>query len=310
MESQITPHLAALKTLVLVVDGGSLTEAARRLGLTPSGISKQLARLEETLGARLLERTTRSVRPTLVGLELCQRVRPLFESFEDAARAVREHRETIAGRVRVSAAPAFGRAVLVPVLRALGVSHPALRFEITLTGRRLDFVEDDIDLAIREGVLEDSSLVARPITEARVGFYASPAYLALRGTPHGLAELARHELVTIPASGAGLRIEPSLRKLVAAARFQVDDLFSVAELAESGAGIAPLPDYLARACVERGSLVHVLPRTEVARFPIHAVVPSRRHLPLRVHAIIDALKAVFTPQNATPTAPPRGRRSR
>jgi DNA-binding transcriptional LysR family regulator len=290
VESQITPHLDALRTLVLVADTGSLTEAARRLGLTPSGVSKQLARLEEQLGARLLERTTRRVRPTLVGRELCQKVKPLFESFEDAARAVRDHRETIAGRVRVSAAPAFGRAVLIPTLRALGIAHPGLRFEVTLTGRRLDFVEDDIDLAIREGALDDSSLVVRPLMIAHVGFYASPAYLALRGHPRSVAELAKHEVVTLPGAGAGLRVDPAVRALGKAARFQVDDLYSVMELAEAGAGIAPLPDYLAKKSVERGTLVRVLPRTEIARFPVQAVVPSNRHLPERVRVVIEGLK--------------------
>lgn len=88
MQSQIVAHLPAVRTLVLVVDTGSFTEAARKVGLTPSGVSKQLGRLEELLGVRLFERTTRKVRPTLAGLELCQRARPLFESFEDAARAV------------------------------------------------------------------------------------------------------------------------------------------------------------------------------------------------------------------------------
>src|SRR4051812_44007274 len=130
MQSQIAEHLPAVRTLVLVVDAGSLTEAGRRLGLSPSGVSKQLARLEEALGARLLERTTRRVRPTLAGLELCQRARPLFESFEDAARAVRAEIETIAGQVRLSAAPAFGRAVLLPVLHELSLTHRDLRFAV------------------------------------------------------------------------------------------------------------------------------------------------------------------------------------
>ncbi len=289
MQSSIVPHLAALRTLVLVVDAASFTEAARRVGLTPSGVSKQLGRLEEALGARLFERTTRKVRPTLAGLQLCQRVRPLFESFEDAARAVRDQGERIEGRLRISASPAFGRAVLVPALHALSLAHPALRFELTLTGRRLDFVEDEIDLAIREGALADSSLIARPLTVARVGLYASPGYVKRRGAPKSFAELARHDVVSIPQAAAGLGLHPDVRRLALEPRFQVDDLFAVAELAEAGAGIAPLPDYVARGRVAKRALVRVLPRTDVARFPIHAVYPSRRYLPRRVQVVVEAL---------------------
>jgi DNA-binding transcriptional LysR family regulator len=291
MASQIISHLPAIQTLVLVVDTGSFTQAGKKLGLSPSGVSKQLARLEELLGARLFERTTRKVRPTLAGLALCQRARPLFESFEDAARDVKQLGEHVGGQLRISAAPAFGRAVLMPVLRDLGTLHPDLRFQITLTGRRLDFVEDDIDLAIREGSLPDSSLVARPLMLAHVGLYASRAYVKKHGAPRSVADLGRHDLVMIPRPQRGVGMHPDLAHLALHPRFQVDDLASVMELAEAGAGIAPLPDYLTRAALAHGRLVRVLPRTNVATFPIHAVYPSRRHLPRRVQVVIDALMA-------------------
>jgi DNA-binding transcriptional LysR family regulator len=287
LQSQIFDQLPAVRTLVLVLETGSLTEAARKLGLSPSGVSKQIGRLEEHLGVRLLERTTRSIRATLAGLELCQRTKPLFESFEDAGRAVSEHTDRVAGRIRLSAAPAFGRTVLMPILLELGRANPELRFEVTLTGRRLDFVEDDIDLAIREGELEDSSLVARLLRTARVGFYASPAYLKARAAPRSLTDLARHDIVALPARG--VRLDPEARALGLTPRFQVDDLFAVAELAEAGAGIAPLPDYVAEPRVANGTLLHVLVRTELARFPIHAVYPSRRHLPRRLELVIAQL---------------------
>lgn len=292
MQSQIVPHLAALQTLLAVVDTGSLTDAARRSGLTPSGVSKQLARLEEALGVRLLERTTRSVRPTLAGLDLCQRARPLFESFDDAARAVRDHALDTAGRVRVSASPSFGKAVLLPVLERLAHAHPGLRFEATFTGRRLDFVEDDIDVAVREGPLDDSSLIARPLAPAVVGLYASEAYLAARAAPRRIADLARHDLLTIPSSASLLRtLHPSLRSLQLSPRFVVDDLYATAALAEHGLGIAPLPDYVARAFVARRALTRVLPKADIARVALNVVYPSKRHLPRRVELLIDALLA-------------------
>jgi len=291
MESQILiAHLPAVRTLVMVVDSGSFTEVAKRLRVTPSGVSKQLGRLEELLGVRLFERTTRKVRPTLAGLTLSQRARPLLESLEDAARDARREAEQIAGRVRISAAPALGRAVLMPALHALSRLHADLRFEVTLTGRRLDLVEDEIDLAIREGTLTDSSLIARPLFPAIVGLYASPAYVKAHRAPRTLADLSRHDLLLLPRSNVVL--PRGVRKLALTPRFQVDDLFAVAELAEAGAGIAALPDYLAGSRIARGSLVRILPRTDIARFPVHAVYPSRRHLPRRVEVVIEALSSV------------------
>ena len=160
MRSQIEgAHLVAIRTLVHAVDAGSLTDAGRRLGLTPSAVSKQLSRLEGVLGARLLERTTRRVRPTAAGLELVQRARPLFEAFEEASAAVRALQTTIRGRVRISASRAFGHVCLLPLLSRLAAEHEGLAFDILLDARRLDFIEDEIDLAIREGPLEDSSFV-------------------------------------------------------------------------------------------------------------------------------------------------------
>jgi DNA-binding transcriptional LysR family regulator len=294
MESRIVDgHLPAVRTLLAVVDAGSLTDAGRRLGLSPSGVSKQIARLEEVLGARLLARTTRQVKPTLAGLELCHRVRPLFEAFEDAERAVRDLDEQIAGAVRISAAPAFGRAVLVPVMNELSRAHPALRFQVTLTGRRLDFVEDELDLAVREGALRDSTLTARKLGTATVGLYASSGYLVSRGKPRSLADLARHDLLTTVDPGAMStllgQVHPEVRRLEIVPRFQVDDLTSIAMLAEAGAGIAALPDYVAAPMVTRGALTRVLARTEIARLPVLALYPSRRHLPRRVEVVMEAL---------------------
>lgn len=286
MQSRIVSQLPAIQTLVTVLDTGSLTEAAGRLGLTPSGVSKQLARLEEHLGIRLLERTTRKVRATRAGLELCQRAKPLFESFEDAGRAIVDAERSISGRVRLSAAPSYGRTVVLPTLHALSKKHPDLRFDVVLTGRRLDFVDNDIDLAIREGGLEDSTLIARSIATVSVGLYAAREYLARRGTPRSLVELGRHDIVAIPTPPIGLGLSSEARALGLAPKFRVDDLFAVAELAESGAGIAPLPDYVAR---KRRALKRVLARVELASFPIHAVYPSRRHLPRRVQVVIEAL---------------------
>ncbi|MEY4511553.1 MAG: hypothetical protein RLZZ450_3675 [Pseudomonadota bacterium] len=267
--------------------------AARKLGITPSGVSKHISKLEDALGARLLERTTRSVRATHAGRELVRRVRPLFEAFEEAEAAVREQQDEIAGKVRLSAAPAFGRACLVPTLAILASEQPKLSFDVQLTGRRLDFVEDELDLAVREGALTDSSLTAIKLGHTDVLLCASPRYLEQHGRPRRLAELERHTMLSLPSNSPALMRarNASLRGLKLSSRFHVDDLFSLRDLCERGVGIAALPDYLARSALESGTLCVVLPRAQIASVPVQIVFPTRRHLPRRVTAVIDAIRA-------------------
>ena len=294
MHSQIIgSHLPAVRSLVLAVEAGSLSDAGRRLGLTPSAVSKQISRLESALGARLLERTTRRVRATAAGHTLVQRARPLFEAFDEAGAAVRDLETDVRGRVRVSAARAFGRVRLVPLLARLAAEHPRLEVDLVLDARRLDFIEHDIDLAVREGPLADSSLTVRKLGAAAVGLYAAPAYLARQRRPRRVEDLRRHDLLTVPPSGptpdvAALRGADGTR-LGLVPRIRVNDLLALVELCECGAGIAPLPDYVAGPALERQTLVRVLPATTLATIALHAVYPSRRHLPSRVRVVLDAL---------------------
>lgn len=294
MRSQVIGnHLPAVRSLVLAVDAGSLSDAGRRLGLTPSAVSKQISRLELALGARLLERTTRRVRATAAGQTLVQRARPLFEAFDEAGAAVRELETEVRGRVRVSAARAFGRIRLVPLVARLAAAHPRLEVDLVLDARRLDFIEDDIDLAVREGPLADSSLVVRKLGESTVGLYAAPAYLARCRRPRRLEDLRRHDLITVPPSGpttdlASLRGANGAR-LGLVPRLRVNDLLALVDLCERGAGVAPLPEYVAGPALERRTLVRILPTTTLATIALHAVYPSRRHLPSRVRVVLDAL---------------------
>ena len=297
MQARIDPALfGAIRTLVHAVDDQSLTAAGRRLGLTPSAVSKQLSRLEHALGARLLERTTRRVRPTAAGLELAQRARPLFEALDDAGAAVRAQQQALRGRVRITAARAFALACLLPLLARLAAEHPELEFDVLLDARRLDFIEDDVDLAIREGPLHDSSLTARRLRTADVMLCAAPAYLRGRHLPRRLADLAQHDLLALPAANprsdlARLRDERGAR-LQLTPRFRVNDVLALRGLAEQGAGIAALPDYVAAPALASGALTRVLPRLVLARLPIHAVYPSRRHLPRRVAVVLEALRSL------------------
>jgi len=201
----------------------------------------------------------------------------------------------VRGQVRISASPAFGRSRLVPVIATLSERYPELRLDVVLSGQRLDFIEAGIDLAIREGRLEDSSLIARPLGGARIVLAASAAYLARCGRPRRVADLARHDLLLVPRAEAASRIldafdsdaGPALER----ARIRVNDLFALAELAVAGAGIAALPDYVLEAPGLSGRLELVLPRASLGELQLHAVYPARRHLPRRVQVVLEALFA-------------------
>lgn len=284
-------RIAAIATFIQVVETGSLTAAAGRMGCTPSSVSKQLAALEDGLGVRLLQRTTRRIRVTEAGTALYEQSRDAFDRLQQAEATAKAMTAEISGLVRISASPAYGRARLPSILSALLAEHPHLRFEVTLTARRLDFLEDGIDLAVREGRLEDSTLIARSLGSTPMLWAASKSYLARRGRPRQLADLARHDLLLVPSAlpilsklkiqdrnGAQLKLGP---------RVVLDDLFALAELAKQGSGIAPLPDYV----VEQSGLETVLPRTQLGALALHAVYPSRRGLPRRVQVVLEALEA-------------------
>lgn len=306
-----TAQLGALRALALAVEHGSLTAAAGRLGLTPSAVSKQLSRLEDALGARLLERTTRRLRPTAAGRELAERARPVLDSLDEATGAIRDRQADVAGRVRISATRGFGRVCLMPILAALAAEHPRLELDVVLSANRLDFVDDEIDLAIREGTLDDSSLTARRLADVEVVLCASPTYLARRGTPRTIDDLARHELLAVPVSGPASDLSRLRgrggRRLDLVPRIRVNDLVALATLAEEGSGIAFLPDYVARDGIARGTLRRVLPRTTITRYPMHALYPSRRHLPRRVQVVLEALAR---PRGEEPRAAGSGRQSK
>jgi DNA-binding transcriptional LysR family regulator len=295
MQARIDSALiGAIRSLVHAIDDQSLTAAGRRLGLTPSAVSKQLSRLEQALGARLLERTTRRVRPTAAGLELAQRARPLFEALDDAGATVRAQQQALRGRVRITAARAIAHVCLLPLLGRLAAEHPELEFDVLLDARRLDFIEDDVDLAIREGPLRDSSLTARRLWNAEVMLCAAPAYLRTRRPPRRLADLTQHDVLALPATNpaadlARLRDEQGAR-LQLTPRFRVNDVLGLRSLAEQGAGIAALPDYVAAPALASGTLTRVLPRHVLTRLPVHVVYPSRRHLPRRVAVVLEALR--------------------
>jgi DNA-binding transcriptional LysR family regulator len=261
--------------------------------LPKSSVSRAVLRLEEALGVRLLQRTTRKLALTQAGERYLADVRgPLArvaEASDDVAEMGREPR----GLVRVSIAPPVGHDTMFELFAEFARQHPQIRLELVVTSRRVNLIEEGIDLAVRAGKLDDSSLVARKVATVELGLYAAPAYLERRGRPRSLAAVALHDCVlhrsSLPASPWRLSGPRGVERVDVTGPVVVDDLGSARLLALAGVGIALMPGLSVRNDVERGALVHVLPAYALRGAPVHLVSPPLRHTPVRVKLLRDFL---------------------
>ncbi len=247
------PGLQQLVAFAETAKHGGFAAAARESGVAPSTLAKAVARLEHELGVRLFHRTTREVRLSPDGERLFRRCQRVLAELEDLRAEAASSRAAPAGTLRLSLPVHYGKRFVLPRLIALQQRHPGLRLDVRLSDSWEDLVRDGIDLAVRIGALADSSLVARRIDQQHLVLCASPAYLARRGTPKRIDELAGHEAVTfrLPASGR--------------------------------------PDNMVEDEFADGTLVELLPSCRPEPLPIQLVHPPGRLLPARVRAAIDAL---------------------
>lgn len=287
-----------------VVREGSFTRAARHLGVTKQTVSERLGKLEERLGVRLLERTTRQLRLTDAGARYYERVAAIASQIDEANREVQDEQLEPSGRLRISAPMLYGRRYLLPVVTDYLERFPKTRVEIVLADRRVALVEEGFDLAIRVGPLDESSLSSRKLGEANVHYVASPRWLA-RAPAVTAATLPRIRTIgTRPAETwkigrAAVKVEPT---------FVVNDLELCCEAAIAGLGVAQIPAIVCRDAVAKGRL-RVLFDEDVAYVqPVHAVYPSRQHLSAKVRSFLDALTALVEPMRPL-EAPARRRRS-
>lgn len=279
-------------TFVRVIEAGSFTAAALALGVPKSSVSRGVAQLEDELGVRLLHRTTRNLHLTEAGQGYFARVRPLVAGFAEATDAVRGSSGDPRGLVRLTVPI---EPFIAPVLAAFGLQHPGIHVEVLATGRRVDLVAEGVDLAVRAGKLDDSSLVTRRVGAADMGLFAAPEYLERRGRPRSLADLSRHDCVLFRAHGGRLvwRLTgPRAREEVTVTgAVTTDDLLIARGLVVAGAGIGLLPTTTAGEAMGEGRLVRLLPRHGVPGGALHVVWPSQRLVPTRVALLRDHLVA-------------------
>lgn len=277
---------------------GSFAAAARDLGGSPSTVAKSVARLEAALGVKLFHRTTRQVSLTADGERLFHRCERVLAEIDDLQADAAGTRTAPAGVLRVDLPMYYGRRFVLPLLAAVQRGHPALTLEVRLQDRFADLVRDGIDLAVRIGELNDSTLVARRIDAQRLVLVASPDYLREHGVPKRLDDLAGHRAVVfrLPSSGRNrpwqFRRQRRPIEMFPAPAIRLSDTEALASAAKLGMGLCQLPDYIVQDDVASGELVAVLPGFEPAPMPISAVVPSGRLVPPRVRVALDALDAL------------------
>lgn len=280
--------LRAMATFVRIVDRGSLTAAANDLGVSLPSVVRTLAALESALGVRLLNRTTRRLSMTDEGREYAARCRRVLAEVDEAEAALSARRAKPRGRLHLTAPVLFGRMHVAPLVTAFALRHPGLQVDVTLLDRPVDLVEEGIDLALRIGVLRDSSLVAVPLGETRRVVCASPAYLRRHGTPRTIADLAKHRCVTFSgiAAHGEWTFAADTRAAVGSA-LTTNQVDVAIDACVAGLGPTQLLSYQVQRLLDDGRLRRLLVDHEPAPAPIHVVYPSARLLSTNVRAFLD-----------------------
>jgi DNA-binding transcriptional LysR family regulator len=293
--------LGNLSVLVSVVETGNFARAADALGLSPSGVSRAVSRLEERLGVRLLHRTTRSVTLTDEGERLYAQVGPLLSGIEDAALAAAGDSQAVRGRLRVSLDAMFARQVIAPHLAAFLSRYPALELEIVTRDELGDLVAEGIDVAVRFGVPPSSSLIGRKLLDTRVLTVAAPGYLAKHGRPATPKDLAGHRCIQFrdPVTRRPFEWEFHRKGKVVPVEttgpLLVTDSGIMFAVCIAGAGIAQVLAVSVQDALADGRLVELFPDWAEESFPLYAFYPSRKNSPPKVRAFVDFCVELASP---------------
>lgn len=281
-------RLDELGVFVRIVEEGSLVRAAARLRRSPPAVTRALAALEDRVGVRLVDRTTRRLAPTEAGRVLYDKARILVADYEAATAGAAD--APVRGLLRITAPVQFGRRHIAPVVSRFLDAHDGVEVELLLNDRNIDLIEEGIDVALRIGQLADSALTVRPVGHVRRLWVASPAYLKRRGTPQAPDELAGHEAVFGTARGtidwvfAGARRGAPMHMT---GRLRVDDVETRLRAARDGRGIAQLLSYQVAEDLAAGRLVRLLKAWEQPPLPVHLVTKGRAHRAPKIEAFLD-----------------------
>jgi DNA-binding transcriptional LysR family regulator len=287
----VIDNLIDLRVFTRIVATGSLSQAGRELNLSLAAVSKRLAALEDRLGVRLINRTTRRLAVTQEGSDFFARCQRILADLEEAEAAVTTGRESPKGLLRVTAAVAFGRRRVAPAIVGFADKHPDIQVDLELTDRMVDLVDSGLDVGIRAGALADSSLIARKLVDNHRVVVASPAFLARHGTPRTPADLAHFQCLNFSAIGD---IWPFVGpdgpfQIRIDARLRTNDGEVGHEWALAGAGLVMKSIWDVCDDLAAGRLIRVLPEWQSPAAAIHAVYPTSRHLSAKVRSFVEYL---------------------
>lgn len=288
-------RLKGIPTFLQVVEAGSFSMAAERLRQTRSAVSKSVARLEERLGTRLFNRSTRRQTLTENGQAYFERCKRALAEIDAAEAALQETDRRLVGRLRVSVPLQLGRYVVAPALFRLTAMHPKLDLDLSFSDRVVDLLEEGIDLAVRVGKLPDSStLAARAIGLYGYVFCASPEYLRRHGVPSSADEFGRHIGIIYARPGfetpwVAVHADGQPQQLPVQRRFRLDDFQAIVDAALAGFGVARLPRWLAEPHVHSGALQWLCDGAPAHSVEVHAVWPQNRFMPMKIRVAIDEL---------------------
>jgi DNA-binding transcriptional LysR family regulator len=291
----------SLTAFAKVVETGSFARAAGRLGLSVSAVSRQIAELEAHLGVRLLNRTTRRLSMTESGQSFHERCVQLLADLEEAEEVVGASAIVPRGTLRLTSSISFGAGYLAPAIAEFQLRHPQLRFDIELSDRAVDLVDEGIDLAVRIGDIGSQALIARRIGVAQMVCCAAPSYLSRNRAPRTPADLAQHPCLTYAYSSGGnvwrfTDVEKRVHEVKVTGPAHANNGAMLAALAVAGVGINLEPDFIVATDVRAGRLVPLLPGYTPPAIRISAAYPSRRHLSAKVRAFIEFLAQRFERQ--------------
>jgi DNA-binding transcriptional LysR family regulator len=304
---------------VKTVNAGSFSAAARQLGVTTVAVSRNVQRLERQLGVRLLQRTTRSLSMTEEGRRFFEATRNALFALETAHEAIALRRHEPSGLVRILSPTGFSRLYVVPVIATMRTRFPRLQFELQASDRTVDMVDEGFDVGIRVGPVADANVVVRKLADVPRVICASPDYLARRGIPSSLGELADHECLAYrsPSTGRIVRWEfggdvPESYEPRAA--LTLNDIFAVCDAAIAGHGLVQLPTFIATAPIRNGKLVPVFVDRVGAPAQLVLQYPARPLTPARVRVVVDCLyeklhdhpDLIFDPRRILSTQRPVG----
>ena len=286
-----TKNLTAIAAAIHVADAGSFIQASRILGLSTSATSKAITRLEEELGVKLFNRTTRSVSLTPEGMRYVEGLRPLLIEMDAITSEITDNMSNPRGLLRVSVPAAFGRMVVVPKIGEFLDQFPQVELELSLDDQEVDLAGQQIDIAIRTGsLIDNSNLIGRKLFEDALITCAAPAYLRKFGTPTCLNELKDHQCINFRNRRTGRSVPwfyQNGKRLEFESKLIIDDGEAVGRAAVSGAGISQMPNFMAKRFLKSGKLIEILEEYRPPNVPFTAIYLDRRFLSPRIRVFLD-----------------------